>query len=65
MASSKPRPRMGFLEAAKRMDKALERETGTPPRSYRPAGGKKQSPPSVTKADLAAVKRLRGKASLH
>jgi len=63
MASSKPRPRIGLPEAVM-IDKA-QREMGTPPRPYRSPGSKKKGPPSVTKAELAAVKRLRGKASLH
>jgi len=65
MASSKPRPRIGLPEAVKRIDKAPEREMGTPPRPYQSAWSKKKGPTSVTKAELAAVKRLRGKASLH
>jgi hypothetical protein len=65
MASSKPRSRIDLPEAVKRMDKALERQTGTPPRPYRPEGDKKKRPPTATKRDLAATKRLRGKSTLH
>jgi hypothetical protein len=65
MASLKPRSRIDLSEAVKRMDKALKRETGTPPRPYRPTRDKKKRPPSVSKRDLAATKRLRGKSPLH
>jgi hypothetical protein len=68
MASPKPRSRIDLPEAVKRMDKALKRETGTPPRPYRPARDKKKRPPkrppSVSKKD-AATKRLRGKSTVH
>src|SRR5215467_12471806 len=36
MASSKSRSRIDLPQAVKRMDKALKRETGTPPRPHRP-----------------------------
>jgi hypothetical protein len=65
MASSKPRSRIDLPQAVKRMDKALKRETDTPPRPYRPAHDKKKRPPSVGKRDLAATKRLRGNSTLH
>ena len=35
--------KIGLPEAVKRMDKALKRETGTPPKPYRPARTKKQT----------------------
>jgi hypothetical protein len=61
MASSKPRPHVGLPEAVKRKDKAPKRETGTPPRPYGPAGSKKKGPPSVTRSELAAMKRCAAK----
>ena len=42
MATSKPRSRIDLPQAVKRMDKALKRETGTPPRPYRPRRDKKK-----------------------
>jgi len=65
MGSSKPRSRIDLPEAVKRMDKALKRATGTPSRPYRPARDKRKEPRSVSKRDLAATKRLRGKSTLH
>ena len=64
MASSKPRSRIDLPQAVKRMDKALKRETGTPP-GHRSARDKKKRAPSVGKGDLAATKRLRGNSILH
>jgi hypothetical protein len=40
---SKPDDKIGLPEAVKRMDKALKRETGTPPKPYRPMRTKKQT----------------------
>jgi len=63
----KSRPRIDLAQAVKGMDKALKRETSTLPRASALDKNldKKKSPPSISKADLAAIKRLRGKASLH
>lgn len=61
MAFSKPRSRIDLPEAVKRMDKALKRETGTPPKPYRPARDGKKGPPSVRKRDRAATKLLPSK----
>jgi len=46
MGSSKPRSRIDLPEAVKRMDKALKRATGTPPRPYGLPGtrGKSRDP---------------------
>jgi len=65
MGSSKPRSRIDLAQAVERMDKARKRETGTPPKPYRPPRHRKKRPPSVGKRDLAAAKRLRGKSTLH
>ena len=41
--SPKSNDKIGLPEAVKRMDKALKRETGTPPKPYRTTRTKKQT----------------------